>query len=92
VNWARYACDAHRAAGEEARSAGVTRLFALGNLASFAAEAFGSDAEVFSDCDALADRLNGSVVAGVTVLVKGSRVNRLERLVESLVNSAKTGV
>jgi UDP-N-acetylmuramoyl-tripeptide--D-alanyl-D-alanine ligase len=84
--------DAHRAAGEDARQAGVTRLFALGNLASDAAHVFGSGAEVFLDCEALVDRLKGSVVDGVTVLIKGSRVNRLERVVESLVNSAKTGV
>ena len=84
--------DAHRAAGEDARRAGVTRLFALGDLASDAADVFGSGAEVFSDCEALAARLKGSVVEGVTVLIKGSRVNRLERVVESLVNSAKTGV
>jgi UDP-N-acetylmuramoyl-tripeptide--D-alanyl-D-alanine ligase len=84
--------DAHRAAGEDARQAGVTRLFALGTLASDAAHVFGSGAEVFLDCEALVDRLKGSVVEGVTVLIKGSRVNRLERVVESLVNSAKTGV
>ena len=84
--------DAHRAAGEDARRAGVTKLFALGDLASDAADAFGSGAEIFSDCEILVDRLKGSVVEGGTVLIKGSRVNRLERVVESLVDSAKTGV
>jgi UDP-N-acetylmuramoyl-tripeptide--D-alanyl-D-alanine ligase len=84
--------QAHLAAGEEARRAGVTKLFALGDLAVAAADSFGAGAEVFADCDALVARLNGAVVQGVTVLVKGSRVNRLERVVDSLVNSAKTGV
>jgi UDP-N-acetylmuramoyl-tripeptide--D-alanyl-D-alanine ligase len=86
------AIEAHRSAGEEARRAGVTKLFALGDLAAEAAAVFGDGAEVFSDCSLLGERLRDSVTEHVTVLVKGSRVNRLERVIETLVNSAATGV
>ena len=71
----------HRKVGEEA-AAGVRHLFALGELAQQAAEAFGNGAETFADMDELNARLKERVRAGVTVLVKGSRAMRMERVVE----------
>jgi UDP-N-acetylmuramoyl-tripeptide--D-alanyl-D-alanine ligase len=74
----------HRKVGKEARQAGVQRLFALGELATQAAETFGSGAESFADLDRLNARLKGLVRAGVVILVKGSRAMRMERVVEAL--------
>ena len=79
---------AHAAAGREARAAGVTRLFALGEPTSAAVEAFGAGAEWFPDAAALAARVGTLLSAGVTVLIKGSRRNRLERVVEALLPPA----
>jgi UDP-N-acetylmuramoyl-tripeptide--D-alanyl-D-alanine ligase len=51
-------------------------------------ESFGSGAEWFAEPDALIRRLKAELAPGVTVLVKGSRVNRLERVVRVLTGEA----
>ena len=76
--------DAHVSAGREARAAGVTRLYAVGELAAKAVEAFGAGGQWFPDVEALTAALVPSLRPGVTVLVKGSRMNRLERVVGAL--------
>ena len=47
-------------------------------------EAFGAGGEWFADTDSLARAVNAELTREVCVLVKGSRMNRLERVVESL--------
>ena len=74
----------HRKVGEQARQARVQRLFALGELAVKAAEAFGDGAETFADIDRLNARLKELACTGVIILVKGSRAMRMERVVEAL--------
>jgi UDP-N-acetylmuramoyl-tripeptide--D-alanyl-D-alanine ligase len=76
--------EAHAAAGREARAAGVTRLFAVGPLSVAAVAAFGAGGEWFADAAALAARVQPLLAPAVTVLIKGSRLNRLERVVEAL--------
>jgi UDP-N-acetylmuramoyl-tripeptide--D-alanyl-D-alanine ligase len=76
--------ESHRESGHAARTAGVHRLFGIGALAQDATDAFGNQSEWFATSDALIERLRGRLHAGVTVLVKGSRFNRLERVVEAL--------
>ncbi len=76
--------DSHAHLGTYARDCGVKRLFALGSLSSRAVETFGLGGEWFADVDALIRRLKAEVAPGVTLLVKGSRVNRLERVVQAL--------
>jgi UDP-N-acetylmuramoyl-tripeptide--D-alanyl-D-alanine ligase len=75
---------AHEAAGQAARAAGVTRLFALGAATGDAVQAFGAGAEWFPDAPALAARVAALLAPGVAILVKGSRLNRLERVVDAL--------
>jgi len=79
-----YAEDSHAHMGAYARDCGIKRLFALGPQSSRAVETFGSGAEWFADADSLTRRLQSELVPGVTVLIKGSRVNRLERVVQAL--------
>jgi len=74
----------HTAIGDYARSAGVTRLFAMGAAARHAVAAFGSRGNWFEDGARLADAVEAGLETGVTVLIKGSRVNRLELVVDRL--------
>ncbi len=76
--------DSHAHMGAYARDCGIKRLFALGPQSSRAVETFGSGAEWFADAESLTRRLQAELAPGVTVLIKGSRVNRLERVVQAL--------
>ena len=80
-----HTADSHADMGRFARASGVKRLFAMGAQSTRAVEAFGSGGEWFGDADSLIRRLKSELSPGVTVLIKGSRVNRLERVVQALV-------
>ena len=79
-----HARSSHVEIGQYAREHGVKRLFATGALSTLAVEAFGSGASWYPDTDSLARALNEALTGNVTLLVKGSRSNRLERVVASL--------
>ena len=83
-----HASESHAGLGRYARECHVKRLFAYGPESSRAVETFGSGGEWFADIDALIRRLQSEIAPGVTVLIKGSRVNRLERVVQALVGGA----
>ena len=83
-----HASDSHAGLGLYARASGVKRLFGFGPESSRAVETFGSGGEWFPDVDSLIRRLQAEIAPGVTVLIKGSRVNRLERVVRALVGGA----
>jgi UDP-N-acetylmuramoyl-tripeptide--D-alanyl-D-alanine ligase len=77
--------DSHAHIGSYARDCGIKRLFAMGPLSSRAVETFGSGGEWFADAESLTRRLQTEISPGVTVLIKGSRINRLERVVQALI-------
>ena len=88
---------AHTVAGELARAAGVSRLFALGAPTKLSAVAFGSGAECHASGEALAQSLVAALRAHgapreVTVYVKGSRMNRLEKVVAAVLAGQGEGV
>ena len=83
-----FADASHGEIGRFARDHHIDRLFATGKLSALAVEAFGSGGEWFSDTEALSRAVNAELTREVCVLVKGSRSNRLERVVEALVGSA----
>jgi UDP-N-acetylmuramoyl-tripeptide--D-alanyl-D-alanine ligase len=76
--------ELHAAVGRDARASGIERLWAFGSRARVAAETFGAGGAAFDDMDSLIDEMRDSLRAGVGVLVKGSRANRLERLTAAL--------
>lgn len=76
--------EAHRAAGTLAATAGIARLFTFGVLANLACATFSGPTESFSEHEALTERLRSVLGPDVVLLVKGSRSNRLERVVVPL--------
>jgi UDP-N-acetylmuramoyl-tripeptide--D-alanyl-D-alanine ligase len=80
-----HAVAGHAEVGRAARRHGVTRLFAVGSTTPHAVEAFGRGGRWFPDAAALTAALREALRPGITALVKGSRLNRLERVVEALV-------
>ena len=81
-----FAADAHAQIGAFAREQGIERLLATGPLAALAVERFGSGGQWFPDAEALTRELHHALLPNVRLLVKGSRVNRLERVVSALVH------
>ena len=81
------AVESHGEIGRFARNHRIDRLFATGKLSALAVEAFGSGGEWFSDTETMARAVNAELTREVCVLVKGSRSNRLERVVEALTGS-----
>lgn len=73
----------HREIGSAAREAGIGMLFTLGKLSAEAAESFGHG-ESFMDADELALKAASMIDSETTVLVKGSRFMKMERIVEKL--------
>jgi UDP-N-acetylmuramoyl-tripeptide--D-alanyl-D-alanine ligase len=78
----------HREAGAYARAAGVDQLLATGTLAAEAVAAFGAGALHFASVEALAEHVATAAQTGTTVLVKGSRFMRMERVVAALAGGA----
>jgi len=95
----------HREVGAYAAEQGITKLFALGEQCQFAIQGFdgvkqantSSQGIHFSDMDSLISQLRDALHAQSTgsnqhlnILVKGSRFMRMERVVQALLEEAKT--
>ncbi|HYM36580.1 MAG TPA: cyanophycin synthetase, partial [Steroidobacteraceae bacterium] len=76
--------ELHGEMGTYAHAAGVTRMFAVGQRARFAVESFGKNGEWFGNVESLVAKIQPMLQPNITVLVKGSRANRLERVVAGL--------
>ncbi len=79
-----FAAEAHDEIGTFARARGVERMFAVGKDAQRTVKSFGAGAEWFADTTALSQAVDAVLAPDVRLLVKGSRSNRLERVVEAL--------
>jgi UDP-N-acetylmuramyl pentapeptide synthase len=69
----------------------VTRLLAVGAGAKPAVEAFGAGAAWHASTDELIATLLADVHPDLTIYVKGSRVNRLERVTTALTGATAGG-
>ena len=81
----------HREAGQVARDSGVDRLYTVGELARFAATSFGHDAYSYSDQPSMISALHDDLSMDVTLLVKGSRLAHMEKVVQALTINGETG-
>jgi UDP-N-acetylmuramoyl-tripeptide--D-alanyl-D-alanine ligase len=77
------AAELHREIGAMAKQAGVDRLLCLGELSRMAVEAFGAGAMYFERIEELLAEIEQALGPEVTVLVKGSRFMKMERVVQS---------
>ncbi|HEX5802344.1 MAG TPA: UDP-N-acetylmuramoyl-tripeptide--D-alanyl-D-alanine ligase [Azospira sp.] len=78
------AAQYHDEIGGYAKSAGVDTLYALGEASAVAARNFGAGAHHYKKIEELIEALRPELTANTTVLVKGSRFMRMERVVEAI--------
>ena len=81
----------HREVGDFARERGVGHLLALGDATRDSVDAFGAGGEHFDAVDALIERARALCEPGATVLVKGSRFMKMERVVAALAGTPDRG-
>lgn len=74
----------HEETGNFAKESKIGMLLTLGKASHAISTAFGENAWHFEDADLLASRAANLLTPGMTVLVKGSRFMKMERVVEKL--------
>ncbi len=74
----------HDEVGGYAKSQGIDALFALGDASKQAVRNFGEGARHFCNVDKLVGALKKELDANSTVLVKGSRFMKMERVVDAI--------
>lgn len=75
----------HKRIGELAKNLGIDRLYAVGELSRLAVEAFGEGGQHFATAAGLIDAVTDRMHADMTLLVKGSRVMQMDKIVAAIV-------
>ncbi|MEE4144255.1 MAG: UDP-N-acetylmuramoyl-tripeptide--D-alanyl-D-alanine ligase [Halieaceae bacterium] len=81
----------HRDIGAYARTAGLDRFWGVGPELQGAVDSFGAGGRWFADCETAIDAIGAEFGAADTVLVKGSRSTRMERVLHALLAAAPAG-
>ena len=81
----------HAEIGRYARASGIDALYLLGESCTHVQAAFGEGARHYGDIGTLLAELEPDLAGGVTVLVKGSRFMRMERVVQALTGTPAGG-
>ena len=81
----------HQQVAAQAEGAGVSRVYGLGELARETVRAFGKEAQWYESMDDMLHGLQSDLGAGVSVLVKGSRLMKMERAVFALCGRSGEG-
>ncbi len=76
------AAQFHREIGIAARELGIEKLFATGTLSKEAVSEFGGGAEYFAEIEKIKNAIDKELDAQTTVLIKGSRFMKMERVVQ----------
>ena len=84
---------AHAEMGAYARKGQIDEFFSIGEFSRGAADAFGENAHWFASGESLLRFLKSKLKKGTTVLVKGSRSARMDRVVsEIIIKDQETGI
>lgn len=75
----------HSEIGRLAKTLGIQRLYACGELTRMAVESFGAGAQYFATQAELSHAVQQILKSGMTVLVKGSRGMKMENVVAELI-------
>lgn len=81
----------HAEIGAYARTNGIEHLITMGDLTPAADSAFGTGAQHCSDLDAMMPAIEALMTPSSTVLIKGSRFMRMERVVQRLTGDSPQG-
>lgn len=79
--------ELHRAVGEHARAAGIERLLCLGEMTQHTVTAFGQGGMHFERIEELLAEIECALTPETSVLVKGSRFMKMERIVKSFMEA-----
>jgi UDP-N-acetylmuramoyl-tripeptide--D-alanyl-D-alanine ligase len=74
----------HERVGMESRLAGIDKVFTLGELSAHTTTSFGTGARHFERMEELLPEVRELLAPDVTLLIKGSRFMKMERLVKSI--------
>ncbi|MDF1759981.1 MAG: UDP-N-acetylmuramoyl-tripeptide--D-alanyl-D-alanine ligase [Coxiellaceae bacterium] len=75
----------HSQVGEAARAAAIDALYCYGDLSRLTATSFGEQAYHFDDKQQLIEKLKKGLVAGATVLVKGSNSMKMNEVTQAII-------
>ncbi len=84
------AVEIHGKSGELLKSAGIDKLFTIGELASESSKKFGKNAINFNEFDSMSTHIKEELDGDSTLLIKGSRYMHMEKLVNKLTSNEGT--
>ena len=78
----RYKNKLHKEVGEYAKSKGISKLIAFGNLTRHSIDGFGKNGIFFNDESKLKNYLRKNITSKNVILIKGSRGMKMERFID----------
>jgi len=78
----RYKNKLHKEVGEYAKSKGINKLIAFGNLTRHSIDGFGKNGIFFNDETKLKNYLKKNITSKNVILIKGSRSMKMERFID----------
>ena len=78
----RYKNKLHKEVGEYAKSKGISKLIAFGNLTRHSIDGFGKNGIFFNDETKLKNYLRKNITSKNVILIKGSRSMKMERFID----------